>query len=71
MSTVLTFGKYRGYNFKQLLDKDVPYCEYIMRSPENERIEELQKYLFLKFPKKKKQMLQLQVDKLLQEIKNL
>jgi hypothetical protein len=45
MSTKLTFGKYSGLTYEQVLTYDLPYCEFINRTPENMRTKEFKEWL--------------------------
>lgn len=70
-STIINFGKYKGLSFKQVLDKDVNYCEFILRCPPGERTESFAKYLALEMPAKNKQVIQDQIDILKEKLRTL
>lgn len=45
MSTKITFGKYSGLTYEQVLTYDLPYCEFIHRVPDNMRTKEFKEWL--------------------------
>ena len=46
MDNIILFGqKYQGLTFQQVLDKDLPYCEFIHRCRSNEKTESFKKFL--------------------------
>ena len=63
------FGKYKGLTFRQVLDKDVSYCEFIARCPTNDRTRQFQDYVIIELPGKKKQLLKDRISALTEELK--
>lgn len=46
MDNIILFGtKYQGLTFEELLNKDLPYCEFIHRCHSNEKTAKFKKFL--------------------------
>lgn len=64
----ILFGKYKGLTFRQVLDKDLSYCQYIASCPANQLTEKFQAFVLLEMPSKKKEMIKKQIEKLTLEL---
>lgn len=65
------FGKYKGLTFRQTLDKDVSYCEYIAKCPTNDKTKKFQDFVLIELPTKKKQILKDRIDALMEELRKI
>lgn len=45
MTSIVNFGKYSGYTFQQLLERDIQYCKFIHSCPENGKTKEFKDFL--------------------------
>lgn len=45
MSEIISFGKYKGKTFQELLSHDINYCKFIHKCPENAAITSFKLYL--------------------------
>lgn len=45
--TLITFGKHSGMDYEIILNKDISYCEFIHRCPENDKTKEFKDWLSL------------------------
>lgn len=44
-NNIILFGKYQGLSFKQILEKDINYCEFVNRCNPNDKTKEFKMYL--------------------------
>ncbi len=44
-TNIISFGKYKGKTFQELLEHDINYCKFINRCPENNAIESFKQFL--------------------------
>lgn len=51
MSQIINFGRNLGATFEQCLMKDLPYCQFIDRCPENDKIKEFKDWLKVNLPR--------------------
>lgn len=42
---IITFGKYSGYNYNDLMEKDINYCKFIHGCPPNDKTKDFKEYL--------------------------
>jgi len=42
---LITFGKYAGYSYENLMDKDINYCKFINQCPENPKTKLFKEFL--------------------------
>ena len=53
---LITFGKYAGYTYEKLMDKDINYCKFIHTCPENNKTKEFKEYLSIHLEPKLKEL---------------
>ena len=41
----ITFGKYAGYSYHQLLERDIQYCKFIDTCPANAKTQDFKEFL--------------------------
>jgi len=59
---IVQFGKYQGITFKQALDRDVPYAEWMERMQPNLKTEKFIEYIKLELPAKKRAVLKKKIE---------
>lgn len=66
---IVQFGKYQGLTFKQALDKDVPYAEWMERMQPNLKTEKYIEYVKLELPAKKREILKKKIEEMSAKLK--